>query len=36
MPGEQKYVGQEPPLEKDEEGRLIVRVTPQKVIRFSA
>ncbi|WP_229834604.1 PPOX class F420-dependent oxidoreductase [Streptomyces xantholiticus] len=31
-----KHTGQEPPSQKDEEVRLIVRVTPQKAIRFSA
>jgi PPOX class probable F420-dependent enzyme len=31
----QKYVGQEPPPESDEVVRVIVRVTPEKVIEFS-
>ena len=31
-----KYLGEDPPREEPDEIRLIVRVTPQKVIRFSA
>ena len=31
-----KYLGEDPPREEPGEIRLIVRVTPQKVIRFSA
>jgi PPOX class probable F420-dependent enzyme len=31
----QKYLGQDPPAEKDDEVRLIVRITPEKVITFS-
>lgn len=30
-----KYLGIDPPAEKDDEVRLIVRITPKKVIRFS-
>jgi PPOX class probable F420-dependent enzyme len=32
----QKYLGADPPAEKEDEVRLIVRITPEKVIRFSA
>ena len=31
----QKYLGEDPPAEPQEAGRLIVRVTPQKVTGFS-
>jgi len=31
-----KYLGIDPPGEKDEETRVIVKVTPQKVVGFSA
>ena len=31
----QKYLGEDPPAEPEEVGRLIVRVTPQKVTGFS-
>ncbi|MET7618229.1 PPOX class F420-dependent oxidoreductase [Streptomyces sp. NPDC005408] len=31
-----KYLGVDPPAEKDEEVRLMVRITPERVIRFSA
>ena len=31
----QKYLGQDPPAENDDEVRLIVRITPAKVITFS-
>lgn len=31
----QKYLGEDPPAEKDDEVRLIVRITPERVITFS-
>ncbi|MFE9095052.1 PPOX class F420-dependent oxidoreductase [Streptomyces sp. NPDC007264] len=31
-----KYLGIDPPAEKDEEVRVIVRVVPRKIVRFSA
>jgi PPOX class probable F420-dependent enzyme len=31
----QKYLGEDPPAESDDEVRLIVRITPAKVITFS-
>nr|WP_223774010.1 hypothetical protein [Streptomyces sp. 135] len=30
-----KYLGIDPPAEKDEETRVIVRVTPRKIITFA-
>jgi hypothetical protein len=30
-----KYLGEDPPAEKPDEVRLAVRVTPERVIRFS-
>ena len=30
-----KYLGEDPPAERDDEARLIVRVTPEKVTSFS-
>ncbi|MEW1924237.1 PPOX class F420-dependent oxidoreductase [Streptomyces sp. NPDC088360] len=31
-----KYLGIDPPGEKDEEARVIIRVTPEKIVGFSA
>ncbi|MEU3507750.1 PPOX class F420-dependent oxidoreductase [Streptomyces longwoodensis] len=31
-----KYLGIDPPAEKDDEVRVIVRITPSKIIKFSA
>ncbi|MCF2125000.1 PPOX class F420-dependent oxidoreductase [Strepomyces sp. STD 3.1] len=31
-----KYLGIDPPAEKDEETRVIIRVLPRKIVRFSA
>ncbi|AZQ34013.1 PPOX class F420-dependent oxidoreductase [Streptomyces cyaneochromogenes] len=31
-----KYLGIDPPAEKDDETRVIVRVVPRKIVRFSA
>jgi PPOX class probable F420-dependent enzyme len=31
-----KYLGQDPPAESDSEVRLVVRITPDKVVNFSA